>query len=205
MQSSDIRSIMRRFWVAVVALALLGAVGGAYYELGRPAAYVSTIRVFTSNKVADNVPVSQTTNLAVQRMGSYVPLVSSTELAQRIINQLSLRETPLSVARSLSATFDKDTVLMTVSAKASTPQESEAIVRALPAGLTDLVSSLTKNGQVDERVAHTVHHLRWTLNVEDAVSAQDRAVHRVRPRCRNRSRRGPCLASRPSAARRVVS
>jgi tyrosine-protein kinase len=150
MQSSDIRSIMRRFWVAVVALALVGAVGGAYYELGRPAAYVSTIRVFTSNKLADNVPVSQTTNLAVQRMGSYVPLVGSTELAQRIIDQLQLRDTPLKVARSLSATFDKDTVLMTVSAKASTPQESEAIVRALPGSLTDLVSSLTKTGQAKD-------------------------------------------------------
>jgi capsular polysaccharide biosynthesis protein len=144
MQLSDIWLRMRQFWIVVVVVAIAGGAAGAYRELSRPTAYVSTIRMFASNKVTDSVPISQSTNLALQRMDSYVPLVDSTELAQRVITSLGLRESPSRLAANLSAAFDKDTVLVTVSAKAPTAAESQAIVGAVPEGLTDLVSSLTE-------------------------------------------------------------
>ena len=141
-------------------------------------------------------------NLAVQRMGSYVPLVGSTELAQRIIDQLQLRDTPLKVARSLSATVDKDTVLMTVSAKASSPGESEAIVGAMP--VTSPTWSSTPHR---DRTRRKTSRPRLFTTFDGPSTqrtrshAQDLAVHwPSEPRRRNLHRRGGRVTAGQTAA-----
>ena len=141
MQQPNLSSVVRRFWGVVLVLALLGAAGGAARELSRPAAYASTVRIFVSNSAADNIPVSQSSSLTIQRMDSYVLLVGSTQLAQALVDQLGLRDSARSVAGSLSATTQKDTVLMTVSARSASADESAAIAGAVPDELTTLVNT----------------------------------------------------------------
>jgi receptor protein-tyrosine kinase len=126
----------------VALCAVIGGGIGAFMELRSASAYVATIRVFATSKGADNVPISQTTTLAVQRMESYVRLADSTRLADRLISRLGLGMTPGALSARISANLEKDTVIMTVTVGADTADQARAIAEALPSEYTSLVNQL---------------------------------------------------------------
>ena len=133
---------VRRSWILVLIPALLGLGAGGYFELSKPSAYVATIRVFANSGQADSVQVSQSTSLALQRMGSYVKLADSTEFAQRLVTKLDLPESASLVAQRISANLEKDTVIMQISVGGTTRDEAERIADALPAEYTSFVNEL---------------------------------------------------------------
>ena len=135
-------SLLRRYAALVALCAVIGGGVGAFMELRSASAYVATIRVFATSKGADNVPISQTTTLAVQRMESYVRLADSTRLADRLISRLGLGMTPGALSARISANLEKDTVIMTVTVGADTADQARAIAEALPSEYTSLVNQL---------------------------------------------------------------
>ncbi|WP_406832159.1 AAA family ATPase [Pedococcus sp. KACC 23699] len=143
MDRYSVWSAVRRMWALVLIPALLGLVVGAYFELSKPSAYTANIRVFANSGAADGVQVSQST-LALQRMGSYVKVADSTEFAQRLVTRLNLPESAAVVAQRISASLEKDTVIMQVSVGGATRDEALRIAQAFPAEYTDFVNGLVE-------------------------------------------------------------
>jgi Mrp family chromosome partitioning ATPase/capsular polysaccharide biosynthesis protein len=135
-------SLLRRYAALVAVLAVIGGGVGAFMELRNASAYVATVRVFATNKPSDNIVVSQSATLAVQRMESYVRLADSSRLADRLISRLGLGMTPAELASRMSASLEKATVIMTVTVGADTADQAQAIAEAVPSEYTSLVNQL---------------------------------------------------------------
>jgi len=141
--------VLRRFAVLIALIAVLGAALGALIEANRGAGSVATIRMFANSKRADNALVSQTTSLALQRMNSYVRLADSTVLASRLEAKLNLDTSAQELANRISASVEKDTVIMTVTVSAKSDDEARAIADALPAEFTSVVNQLVDAPSTD--------------------------------------------------------
>lgn len=142
MAHSSYWTLVRRYIVLVFICCLVGGGVGAFMQLKDAKGYVATTRVFANSKRADNVAVSQSTSLAVQRMESYIRLADSTRLASRVISRLGIDSSAQELASRISASLDKDTVIMTLTVKADTPDEARRVIEALPAEFTTLVNQL---------------------------------------------------------------
>ena len=135
-------SLLRRYAALVAVFAVIGGGIGAFMELRNSSAYVATVRVFATSKPSDNIVVSSSATLAVQRMESYVRLAGSSRMADRLISRLGLTTTPAALASRMSASLEKATVIMTVTVGADTADEARAIAEAIPSEYTSLVNQL---------------------------------------------------------------
>ncbi len=135
-------SLLRRYAALVAVFAIIGGGVGAFMELRNASAYVATVRVFATSKPSDNIVVSQSATLAVQRMESYVRLADSSRMADRLISQARAPTTPAALASRMSASLEKATVIMTVTVGADTADEARAIAEAVPSEYTSLVNQL---------------------------------------------------------------
>lgn len=135
--------VVRRYAVLLVISTALGAAAGGLLETAQPTAYVATIRLISSNQKADNTPVSQSPTLSVARMATYVQLVNSTLLTSRLVTSLGLPESPEALASRISASVDKDTVIMTVTIGAPSSSEARSIAQAIPTAYTGLINELS--------------------------------------------------------------
>lgn len=142
MEHSSYWKLVRRYAVLIILAAVVGGAVGAFMHLRDSSGYVATARVFANSKRADNVAVSQSTSLAVQRMESYIRLADSTRLASRVVTRLGIDASPAAVAGQVSASLDKDTVIMTLNVTAPTPEEARSILDVLPSEFTTLVNQL---------------------------------------------------------------
>ncbi|WP_256793614.1 AAA family ATPase [Terrabacter sp. Ter38] len=142
MEHSSYWSLIKRYIVLIVACSLLGGAIGAFMQLKDASGYLASARVFANSKRADNVAVSQSTSLAVQRMESYIRLANSTRLADRVIARLGGNSSAAAMADRISATLDKDTVIMTLNVQGSTPDEARRVIEVLPSEFTALVNQL---------------------------------------------------------------
>src|SRR5690606_31568683 len=90
-------------------------------------------------------------NVANQKVKTYVELGSSRSVAGRVIEELSLDESPDALVSSINVTNPLDTTSLRVTASASTPEKArdiaEAWVRGMAAEVNDIESGdATKQG-----------------------------------------------------------
>ena len=142
-------SALRRFWPLVLAFILAGGGTGAALELNKQTAYVATIRMFATVGAGDNVPASQSTALAVQRMTSYVRLADTTKFSDRLISRLALDVSDRALARRISASLEKDTVMMNLTVGGASPEEVRRISEVAASEYTSMVNQLNDVSSTD--------------------------------------------------------
>jgi len=136
MELIDYWRILRRHWLGVVAIVLTTVAIAAAYTLAQPKVYSANANGFVSTGPADNPALSSVNDqLAKSRATSYVDIATSRATAQAVIEDLGLDASPAGLVGSISVTQPKDTVLLKITADASTPeaaqQLADAWVRAL--------------------------------------------------------------------------
>ena len=136
MELIDYWRILRRHWLGVVAIVLTTVAIAAAYTLAQPKVYSANANGFVSTGPADNPALSSVNDqLAKSRATSYVDIATSRATAQAVIEDLGLDASPAGLVGSISVTQPKDTVLLKITAEASTPeaaqQLADAWVRAL--------------------------------------------------------------------------
>ncbi|HOT57858.1 MAG TPA: polysaccharide biosynthesis tyrosine autokinase [Ornithinibacter sp.] len=136
MELIDYWRILRRHWLGVVAIVLATVAIAAAYTLAQPKVYSANANGFVSTGPADNPALSSVNDqLAKSRATSYVDIATSRATAQAVIEDLGLDASPAGLVGSISVTQPKDTVLLKITADASTPeaaqQLADAWVRAL--------------------------------------------------------------------------
>ncbi len=136
MEFNDYVRIVLSHWVGVVVLALLGIAAAFGYNASQPAVYQATATGLVKSTAAHDSTTAQIADQYAQsRIASYVPLASTTEVAQRVIDdprvkKAGLPATPAALIGHISVSHDDATVLINIAARASTPENAATLANA---------------------------------------------------------------------------
>lgn len=137
--------ILRRNWLLVTALTLLGIlVGGVASVLVRPT-YTAETQLFVATQSSGSVTELQQGNSFSQaRVQSYVRTVASPLVLQPAIDNLGIDTTAAELAERVTASTDLNTVLINIAVSDESPVQAAAIARAVADSLIQTVDSLEK-------------------------------------------------------------
>lgn len=139
--SSALRTA-RRVWIAIVALALVGAAAGALVTLLRPAGYTSTTSLYFAYDAPSDASPSdlvQANNFALQKVFSYQALATSPRVLQGVVSDLGLSETPEDLAEDVTVSVAENSVVMTITADADNPQDAAVLAQSVADNLVEVV------------------------------------------------------------------
>ncbi|WP_299955335.1 polysaccharide biosynthesis tyrosine autokinase [uncultured Modestobacter sp.] len=134
---------LRRGWLLVVALMLVGGLLGLSASLLSTPKYTSRTQLFVSaadpRSTAEAFQGSQFTQ---QRVDSYALLLTGEELASRVVDRLGLDISPEALADEVSATAVTNTVLIDVDVVNESPERAQRIAAVLGDEFADFVTEL---------------------------------------------------------------
>lgn len=143
MELSDYVRVLRKGWLLILVLAVLGVGAGAAYSLAKAPTYTANSQVFVSTQTTGNAnDLLQGQNYSQDRITSYAGLVTTPSVLQPVIVGLHLGVTPSQLAKQVSATAPLNTTLLQITAKSADPKEAADIANATAASLTTVVQSL---------------------------------------------------------------
>ena len=137
-------AVRKRWWVVILAT-VIGAAAAVGITSREAKQYSSSVTFFVATPSAEPGQAYQANLYAQALVNSYVKLLSSDELARRVIAQAGLHATPHAVAEKISGTAGLNTVLLTASATDSTPAGAVRLSSAVAAVFGPMVSSLNNN------------------------------------------------------------
>ncbi|WP_083706468.1 polysaccharide biosynthesis tyrosine autokinase [Arthrobacter sp. QXT-31] len=151
MEPKDYLALMRRSWLLITCLALLGLLGGGASALLVKPTYESETQLFVAIQNSGSVQELQQGNTFSQaRVQSYVKTVATPAVLQPVIDSLGLSESPLQLAERVKATSDLNTVLITIAVEDSSPVQAAAIAQATGTSLIKVVDSLERSDKTSE-------------------------------------------------------
>lgn len=143
MELTDYLRVVRAYWRGVSALVLLGVALAALVSLAQPKVYQADASGFVTAGASSNPgEASVGDSLAKSRATSYVDLAKSRATAQDVISALGLRADPARLIGRISVTQPLDTVLIKVSARASSPRDAQQLADAWVNALKGQVAAI---------------------------------------------------------------
>ena len=135
--------ILRAGWW-IVALATVIGVAGAYaYTFFTTPQYQACARLFVTTEGGSSVGEAYQNNLFSQeRVSSYAGLATSTQVAQRAVDQLQLPGSAADLRSRITATPIEKTVLLDLCATDADPAVAQALTNAVAGQLTQVVQEL---------------------------------------------------------------
>ena len=143
MELSDYLRVLRAHWTGVVALILASIAAAAVFNLTQPKVYAANATGFVSAGNDSNPALGSVADtLAKSRAKSYVDIAQSRATAQGVIDELSLKASPSALIGNISVDQPLDTVLIKITARASTPIESQQLADAWVKALAKQVAQV---------------------------------------------------------------
>ncbi|WP_328460721.1 polysaccharide biosynthesis tyrosine autokinase [Actinoplanes sp. NBC_00393] len=136
--------MLRMRWALVVSLTIAGlAVSGSVVYFQTPL-YAAETQLFVSTTAApvSYGDLSQGSAFTQQRVRSYVDIVTSPLVTQKVIQGLRLPDTPQSFAKRVEATSPLDSVLIDIVVTDSSPDRAQEIAREIAAHFSALVNQI---------------------------------------------------------------
>jgi capsular exopolysaccharide synthesis family protein len=137
-------AVRNRWWVVILAT-VIGAAAAVGITSLQAKQYSSSVTFFVATPSAEPGQAYQANLYAQALVNSYVKLLSSDELARRVIAQAGLHATPKVVAGKISGTAGLNTVLLTATATDSSPAGAFRMASAVAAVFGPMVSTLNNN------------------------------------------------------------
>jgi succinoglycan biosynthesis transport protein ExoP len=140
----DYLMTLRRQWVTIVVLTVLGALGGFLYAESSTAVYRSSTSVLvTSEFGATGSDLVQGSTYVENLVTSYVALAVSPKVLQPVIDDLGLETTPQSLANSVTADSPLNTVLINIHVTGENPSTTARIADAVTDSLSEAVAGVS--------------------------------------------------------------
>lgn len=137
--------VMQRRWRVWVAGLLLGLLGGFAASATAQTLYTATATSFVTvaeSGSPDQVERFQDSQFAVQRVKSYIPLATSPNVLEPVIEDLRLDLTRRELARRLTVTSAPETVLLDASVADPDPTQAALIANAVSRQLGSVIETL---------------------------------------------------------------
>ncbi|OZF02679.1 hypothetical protein CH302_04460 [Rhodococcus sp. 15-2388-1-1a] len=135
--------ILRAGWWIVALATAIGVAGGYAYTFFTTPQYQACARLFVTTEGGSSVGEAYQNNLFSQeRVSSYAGLATSTQVAQRAVDQLQLQESAAELRSRITATPIEKTVLLDLCATDADPAVAQALTNAVAGQLTQVVQEL---------------------------------------------------------------
>lgn len=157
MELRDYLRVLRRRWVSILVITVaVTAAAGAFTALQTPQ-YASTARLFVTTSQTNETQLLQGGQFSAQRVKSYADLITSRELAQRVIDDTGLKVEPRELTDRVSAEAVLDTVNLDITVTDPDAHQAQVIAQSYAEQLTDLVRELeTPAGQTEAPIKATI-------------------------------------------------
>ena len=143
MNVMDYITALRKHWIAILVLTILGATAG--FALGKltPPTYQATSEIFVSVAAGDTVSeLAQGSAFTQNIVQSYVQLAKSPAVLDPVIDKLNIDSSARHLAQRVQVESPINTVLISVTVQAVDPQEAADIANAIATQLPKTVDSL---------------------------------------------------------------
>jgi len=135
-------STIRRRWVTVVTAGLLGALVAFLLSTMAVPMYRSTASMFfTLNFGTSANELNQGSNYTANQMLSFGELATAPVVLNPVITELELETTAQELAKSITISTPRDTVIMSISAVSDSPQEAADIANAVAARAGEVIEN----------------------------------------------------------------
>jgi len=163
--------ILKKYWVLLATMALLGGGAGLLAASLQTPTYVASTRVFISAQPsASAVELAQGSDYAAARVASYASLADSQAVLDEVIASLGLAEGYWSLADRITATIVSGTTIIEIEAESATPGDAVALANATAAALVETVESIESPAGQDSPVQ---------LEIVQQARAPESATHPV--------------------------
>jgi succinoglycan biosynthesis transport protein ExoP len=139
----DYIRILRKGWVGIVALVLLGIAIGSIVSILATPLYQAYSKVFVSLQSAGSVSdLSQGSSFAQNQVKSYADVVTTPVVLQPVIDQLGLKTTATELASRVSASTSTGTVVVEIDVTDKSPVLAANVANAIAASFEKTVSEI---------------------------------------------------------------
>ncbi|ACZ31867.1 capsular exopolysaccharide family [Xylanimonas cellulosilytica DSM 15894] len=154
MELADYLSLLRKRWLSITVLTVLGLVAGLAASVLATPVFTARSQVFVSVRGSDTTSdLLQGSNFTVRQVRSYVQLVQTPRVLQPVIEELGLTDTPSQLAERVRAESPLDTVLINVTADDESAQFAADIANSVARSLSAVVQELeTPQGAAESPV-----------------------------------------------------
>lgn len=139
-------AVLRKRWISIAALTLIGVALAAFFTARTPASYTATAQDFvaitSSSAGGDTGDALQSAQFAQFRVKSYTLIVSSPAVVDPVVKELGLPYSGAALAGKVSATNPPLTVLLDVAATDGDPQVAATIATATAIQLGKVIEQL---------------------------------------------------------------
>lgn len=145
MDLHDYLRLLRRHWLLVVALTMVGLLAGGLTSMLTKPTYTANTQLFVAIQSSGSVQELQQGNIFSQaRVQSYVKTVKSPAVLQPAIDTLGLPLSAEQLAQRVEATTDPNTVLIGIAVVDNSPVEAAATAQAVANSFIKTVDDLEK-------------------------------------------------------------
>ncbi|MEV8241601.1 polysaccharide biosynthesis tyrosine autokinase [Microbacterium testaceum] len=141
MELRDYLRILHRNWILILALTVLGGAGAFGYSLLQTPTYEANTQLYVSVR-SDSSGVSelaQGTNFARQAVISFVDVVDSAVVLDRVIDDLNLNRTAQQLAGSIDASSPTNSVIISIRVTDTDAETAAAIANSVGSNFADVV------------------------------------------------------------------
>lgn len=143
MELRDYIRILRKGWILIALLTLLGVAAAATYSILQTAQYSSTSKVFVSTSGGESVSdLQQGNSFTTQRVKTYSDLATTPIVLLPVIAELDLNVPADKLAESVSVSAPLDTTVIEITAENGDPVISADIANAIAESLADVVQKI---------------------------------------------------------------
>ncbi|MFF1571162.1 polysaccharide biosynthesis tyrosine autokinase [Leifsonia sp. NPDC058292] len=144
MELRDYLRILHKNWILIAVCALLGVAVAAGYSLAVTPKYQASTELYVSVRAGDAAATTdlvQGTSFARQAVTSYVSVVNSASVLDRVIDDLKLDTTSTKLAAQVSAESPLNTVLIDITVTDDDPARAAAIANSVGENTSYIVTN----------------------------------------------------------------
>ncbi len=143
MELRDYITVLRKGWVFILVLALVGVAAAAGYSVLKKPVYSASAQVFVSTETSGSAAdLAQGNTFTQQRVLTYSNLVSTPIVLLPVIARLDLHMTTDQLAQLVSADAPTSTTLIAINVKDTDPVRAADIANATSQSLTNVVENI---------------------------------------------------------------
>ena len=146
MELRQYATALRKGWWIIVIAALLGGAAGVLVNLRATPQYASAVTFFISTPTEGGTSPLAADQFATRRITSYVGLLNSDVVAQRVVDTTGVDLTESQVKARISGDADLNTVLLTATVTDSSPERSLAIADGIAKQFGSIVNEVDPIG-----------------------------------------------------------